>query len=140
MKQTDEILNKINRDSGMTVPDGYFADFAARMERKLPERQPVELEAPRTVWQKLRPYVYMAAMFMGVWCMLQMFKMMSPQSTDPASNPVLAEALDNTSFINDYCMTDLTDYDILDELYAEGISPEDLIPEQYRDPQPQQGI
>ena len=138
MKQTDDILTKINHDSGMTVPDGYFADFAARMEHKLPERQPVVVEMPRTVWQKLRPYVYMAAMFMGVWCMLQMFNMMSPPSSDPASNPVLAEALGNSSFVNDYCMADMTDYDILDELYAEGISTEDLIPEQYRETQ--QGI
>ena len=93
MKPTEDLLNKINRSSGMTVPDGYFADFAARMERELPQ-QPVILDTPRTIWQKLRPYTYMAAMFAGIWCMLQMFNMMSPQSTDPSSNPVLAEALD----------------------------------------------
>ncbi len=116
----------------MTVPDGYFADFAARMERELPQ-QPVILDTPRTIWQKLRPYTYMAAMFAGIWCMLQMFNMMSPQSTDPSSNPVLAEALDNTSFVSDYCMADMTDYDILDELYSEGVTTDELIPEQFRD-------
>jgi len=135
MKSTDDILTKINRSSGMTVPDGYFADFAARMERELPERKPVILEAPRSTWQKLRPYVYLAAMFMGVWCMLQMFRMMAPPASDPMSNPVLAEALDNTTFVNDYCMADMTDYDLLDELYSEGVSPEDIIPEQYRESQ-----
>lgn len=75
----------------------------------------------------------MAAMFAGIWCMLQMFNMMSPQSTDPSSNPVLAEALDNTSFVSDYCMADMTDYDILDELYSEGVTTDELIPEQFRD-------
>ncbi|MDE6305694.1 MAG: hypothetical protein K2L90_03805 [Muribaculaceae bacterium] len=132
MKPTEDLLNKINRSSGMTVPEGYFADFAARMERELPQ-QPVILDTPRTIWQKLRPYTYMAAMFAGIWCMLQMFNMMSPQSTDPSSNPVLAEALDNTSFVSDYCMADMTDYDILDELYSEGVTTDELIPEQFRD-------
>lgn len=132
MKQTDDILNKISHSSGMTVPEGYFADFASRMERELPEQTPVILEAPRTTWQKIRPYVYMAAMFAGIWCMLQMFNMMAPQPTDPTSNPVLAEALDNTSFVSDYCMADMNDYDILDELYSEGVTTDELIPEQFK--------
>lgn len=133
MKPTEDLLNKINHSSGMTVPEGYFADFASRMERELPQQAPVILEAPRTMWQKLRPYTYMAAMFAGIWCMLQMFSMMAPQATDPVSNPILAEALDNTAFVSDYCMADMTDYDILDELYSEGVTTDELIPEQFRD-------
>lgn len=133
MKSTDDILTKVNHNSGMTVPENYFSDFAARMEQALPDHKPVIVEAPRTRWQILRPYVYMAAMFMGIWCMLQMFNLMSPQATDPtAPNSVLSEALSNTSFVNDYCMADMTDYDILDELYSAGVSTEELIPEQYR--------
>ena len=31
-----DILEKVNRNDGMTVPDGYFDDFASRMAASLP--------------------------------------------------------------------------------------------------------
>ena len=36
-----DILNKANHNDGMTVPDGYFADFNKMMAAKLP---PIEFE------------------------------------------------------------------------------------------------
>ena len=44
MKEENSILAKVNHRDGLTVPDGYFADFAASMADKLPKRP--ELEAP----------------------------------------------------------------------------------------------
>ena len=70
MKEDNDILKTIGRSDGMTVPDGYFADFAERMAGQLPQRP--ELAAmnvvapPASLWGKLRPYVSMAAMFAGV--------------------------------------------------------------------------
>ncbi len=43
-----DILEKVNRNDGMTVPDGYFDDFAARMAASLPERE-WEKPAPRVM-------------------------------------------------------------------------------------------
>lgn len=63
MKTDHDILAKIDRDSGMTVPDGYFADFASRMEAAIPANRPKIAEAPRSFWQQVRPYAYLAAMF-----------------------------------------------------------------------------
>ena len=34
-----DILTKAARNDGMTVPDGYFDDFAARMAASLPEME-----------------------------------------------------------------------------------------------------
>ena len=31
MKEDKKILDKVNRNSGMTVPENYFADFAEKM-------------------------------------------------------------------------------------------------------------
>ena len=129
MKTDHEILDKINRDSGMTVPDGYFAGFASRMEAAIPRERPVIAVAPRSFWQKVRPYAYLAAMFAGIWCMLQMFDMMgSGISGDPSidKNPVLAQALNDESFVSEYIIADMSDYDIYDELYAEGITVADI--------------
>lgn len=80
-----DILEQINHKDGMTVPEGYFEDFASRMAASLPVRDWEENRGkvmPRSFWQKVRPYVYLAAMFAGVWSMMTMFDMMRPASPD----------------------------------------------------------
>ena len=42
MKEEKDILAKIDRQSGMTVPDGYFESFAASLEQNLPVRDEAE--------------------------------------------------------------------------------------------------
>lgn len=127
-----DILEKVNRNDGMTVPDGYFDDFAARMAASLPEREwekPAARVMPRSFWQKVRPYVYLAAMFMGVWCMMKMFDLMRPDTNGLSfdANPVLAAAVSNDYFVNDYVMTegDVSEYELMDDLYETGFTPAD---------------
>lgn len=133
-----DILDKVNRNDGMKVPEGYFDDFVRRMEASLP-RQEWELSAsgqeddaakprvlPRSIWQKIRPYVYLAAMFMGVWCMMKTFDMMRPsQPLSFDSNPVLAAAVSNDYFVDDYMISsgDVTEYELLNDLYETGYVP-----------------
>ena len=115
--------NKIG--DGMTVPPNYFSTFKASMQQKLndftlPEEKS---EKPRTVWQRYRPYIYLAAMFAGVWCMTKMFSLMQQNSPLTIDNSeVLTVALNNNDFFDDYILTDINEYDLLDELYADGIS------------------
>ncbi len=61
------------KSDGRTVPEGYFDDFARRIMAQIPEEVCAKEEAKRTVWQKIRPYVYMAAMFAGVYLMMNIF-------------------------------------------------------------------
>ncbi len=105
--------------AGMDVPEGYFDAFAERMAASLPYRPEAE-ESPeerpaarRTLWQNIRPYVYLAAMFAGVWLMLQMFNIMSGRShLEPMeNNTVLAEAVNNDDFFFDYYLDDISSYD-----------------------------
>lgn len=133
MKQnSNDILSRVDHRHGMTVPEGYFEQFTERMVANLPERP--ELTAPQTfiqpsasLWQRIRPYVYMAAMFAGVWCMLKMFTLMTSQNPMPfESNPVIAEAFRNDTFVNDYVLSDLSQWDIYDDLMEDGFDPDSL--------------
>lgn len=128
MKNQD-ILSEIDHKSGMTVPDNYFADFQKRMEAALPEQEwekPVVV-APRTFWQKVRPYVYMAAMFAGVWCMMKMFNIMgSTSSLSVEDNPTLMTAINNDAFFYDYCAPTVEETDLYNDLYEQGFDPEDF--------------
>ena len=57
-----DILSKIGRKSGFKVPENYFEDFASKMEQVIPQHQVIP-EVKPTLWNRLRPYVYLAAMF-----------------------------------------------------------------------------
>lgn len=128
MKQQSDILEKINRKDGLTVPEGYFDNFAAQMIATLPSRDEAEnpsavILPPPTLWTRVRPYVYLAAMFAGVWCMLKMFSLMvSPSDSGSLidSNPVLAEAIGDDSFITDYVIDDINQWDLIDEMIEDG--------------------
>ena len=124
-----EVLERIGRNDGMTVPEGYFADFATRMEGMLPLN--LEAEAPekayaqqkRSLWMRVRPYVYMAAMFAGVFCMTKMFGLMG--ETDSLDmridrNPVMIAALSNQEFVEDYLGDSMSEAEILDDMWESG--------------------
>ncbi len=121
----DEALPKSN---GMTVPDGYFADFKTRMMARLPEMPAVAEATERTRWQKLKPYVYMAAMFAGAYLMLNLFTISEKfrpassltASADPAPSELLAEVVNTgtLAYVDDYISID--EYDLYDDLYESG--------------------
>ncbi|MDE7387739.1 MAG: hypothetical protein K2M97_00645 [Muribaculaceae bacterium] len=123
MKKDKNPLELAARRDGMTVPEGYFADFALRMEAALPEPEVAVAEKPRTRWQIIRPYAYLAAMFAGIWCMLQMFAIMggTSASISPDSNPVLAEAIGDDDFMDDYYYMSVDEMDLMEDLYASGL-------------------
>lgn len=130
-----EVLERIGRNDGMTVPEGYFDDFATRMEGMLPLN--LEAEAPekayaqqkRSLWMRVRPYVYMAAMFAGVFCMTKMFGLMG--ETDSLDmridrNPVMIAALSNQEFVEDYLGDSMSEAEILDDMWESGLDATDF--------------
>lgn len=131
MEKNSDILSRIDRRTGMTTPDGYFADFADRMIASLPDRAPVAAAPRRSFWQSVRPYVYMAAMFAGIWCMLKMFTLMGGGTTDLSIDnyPSVVTALNNDHFVNDYLAPAVDDYDLLDDLSSQ----DDISPEEFFD-------
>lgn len=135
MEKEKDILAGIGRRSGMTVPEGYFENFAERMKAMLPEQPEIPVEqapAKINVWQRLRPYVYMAAMFAGVWLMMKMFTSLSGDSNSLENKPALVSALSKADFPEKYYAVDnVDDYSILDELYDEGVEVEDLMTEEF---------
>lgn len=130
MDNRKDILTQIDHNDGIRVPENYFEDFAVRMARELPDRPELAAPAvtvPRTRWQRLRPYVYMAAMFAGIWCMLKLFTIITgPASSTLENNPIVAEALENETFVNDYVIDDLNQWDVYDDMMEDGIDPQAL--------------
>ncbi|MCM1163964.1 MAG: hypothetical protein NC339_06935 [Muribaculaceae bacterium] len=127
-----DILEKVGHNDGMTVPEGYFESFAAKMEASLPkqewESRPAGV-APRSIWQKVRPYVYLAAMFLGVWCMMNMFDLIrSSAGLGVENSAILAEAIGNDHFVSEYIFNenDMDEYFLMEDLYDQGYTPAEL--------------
>lgn len=130
MDKLNDILDKINRKDGLTVPEGYFDDFKRQMASALPERPELNVpqeEPTRTTWQRMRPYIYMAAMFGGIWCMLRLFTMITaPADVSLENNSIIADALADEQFVNEYIVTDINQWDYYDQLIEDGFEPEAL--------------
>lgn len=81
MKQEEELKYRFGTKGGMTLPDGYFESFYKEMAEKLPEYPEAPRQAPLTMWQRIKPYAYLAAMFAGIWMMMQVFHRVSQNAT-----------------------------------------------------------
>ena len=66
MKEEDILLKKLGKEDSFKVPDGYFENLTSEMMNKLPEKEKVAFkEEPVSTWTRLKPLLYMAAMFVG---------------------------------------------------------------------------
>ena len=115
MKHDDStILNKYGKDSGFKVPENYFEDFNKKMAEMLPDVEITPVDIKPTMWQRIKPLAYMAAMFAGVWCMMSVFSHFT-NPNDMSSVRAGAEKLeDNNSNVEEFIMSgSVSDYDIM---------------------------
>ena len=115
MKTEHNILEKVDRKTGYTVPDNYFDSVRSKIMENLPEYQEKKPEK-LSMWRKVQPYFYMAAMFAGIWCMMKMFHMMTTADLSLDNPPEsIALAMANADH-NDWMMpTDNSDMFILED-------------------------
>lgn len=114
MRFEDKLKDRIGTDPGFRLPEGSLETLYVRVSESLPERK--ERKAPKlTMWQRVKPYVYLAAMFAGIWCTVKMFHLASsPEiSLDNPPAMVAEAAYELPSF--DYGTT-VSDLEIEDEV------------------------
>ena len=71
MKEEQEIIKKCGKGNPFKVPEGYFEDFTRNMMAQLPAKEDakndeVQTEPSITPWQRIKPLLYLAAMFIGM--------------------------------------------------------------------------
>lgn len=77
MRHEDKLKETVGKKLPYTVPEGYFESLRNRVMESLPDYPEKPKAKTLTTWQKIRPYVYLAAMFAGIWCMMQIFHRVS---------------------------------------------------------------
>jgi hypothetical protein len=116
MKHDDStILKKYGKDPGFKVPENYFDDFNKRMAEMLPDVEITPIDVKPTMWQRVKPFAYLAAMFAGVWCMMSVFSHFTgPASTLNSVGAVAEKLHDDKSNVDEFIMSgSVSDYDIL---------------------------
>ncbi len=106
MKSHFNKLEEIDRTRNpFKVPDNYFVRFNEEMMSRLPEK---EIVPPHTVplWDKVKPWVYMAAMFVGLYITIQ-FLTRESESVHMASHQsvVQTSSENDSSPADDYWST-----------------------------------
>ena len=127
MKQEDStILNKYGKNPGFKVPENYFEDFNKRMSAMLPDVEITPVDVKPTMWQRVKPLAYLAAMFAGVWCMMSVFSHFNGNGNMDSIRAV-AEKLDDKNNAEDFIMSGaVSDYDILNYEDSVAMSNEEI--------------
>lgn len=81
MRQEDKLIEKYGKEPGFKVPEGYFEELNVRIMSNLPPYPEAPCSVDLTAWQRVKPYAYLAAMFAGIWLMMNMFHHMSMSSS-----------------------------------------------------------
>lgn len=99
MNPEEKILQKIGKKNPFTVPENYFEDFTQELMDKLPAKEAVlQTEAP-TLWQRVKPWLYMAAMFCGIMLSVRIF-VGEPQKDEFPISQAEAEMLPDEEWEN----------------------------------------
>lgn len=72
----EEIIKKCGTESPFTVPEGYFEQFTEKLMGQLPDttHNAEERDTPViSLWQRVKPWIYLAAMFSGVMFSAKVF-------------------------------------------------------------------
>ena len=73
MKEEQDILRKVGTKNPFHAPEGYFENFSQELMSKLPEKDSYIPEAETNLWTRVKPWIYMAAMFVGIMLSVRIF-------------------------------------------------------------------
>ena len=84
----ERLRDILGPDAGMSVPEDFFEKRFSEINSQLPPFPKAPTPEKLSRWQMLRPYIYMAAMFAGIWLMMQVFhRVSSPDSLSLENMP-----------------------------------------------------
>lgn len=99
MNPEEKILQKIGKKNPFTVPENYFENLTQELMDKLPAKEAVLQTEALTLWQRVKPWLYMAAMFCGIMLSVRIF-VGNPQQEEFPISQAEAEMLPEEEWEN----------------------------------------
>jgi len=117
MKEEDYILRKVGKDNHFQTPEGYFENVTSEIMNRLPEIDYSQAEAEVSTWQMVKPWVYLAAVFVGAAFILRIGGMILQNSPEYlAAEEEQQERLYIDQVVNDAMLDDYAFYQLLSEV------------------------
>ena len=73
MRKEENLFRKVGTQNPFRVPDRYFEDFTQQLMSNLPEKESASYMPEVTLWQRVKPWLYMTAMFCGIMLSVRIF-------------------------------------------------------------------
>lgn len=112
MKEEDILLKKLGKENSFKVPDGYFENLTSEVMNKLPEKKVAFKEEPVSTWTRLKPLLYMAAMFVGAALII---RVASTDHKPVAADDVAVTEVDTEVVVSDEMIDVAVDRAMLDD-------------------------
>lgn len=116
-------LDKIRKKNPFKVPEGYFEGLSDQIMTQLPQKVEIESYVP-TLWERVKPWTYMAAMFVGIALMIKMF--VGTPSEPLSSGITLTSGAEMEEFYQ-YYEDELTKNMYHESIYLDGFEEDELI-------------
>ena len=72
MKDEQKLMQQYGKKQPFATPEGYFESFHEQLMSRLPETEPTAAPTVKvTLMTRIKPWIYTAAMFMGIIFMVQ---------------------------------------------------------------------
>lgn len=118
MGKEDNILKQVGTKNPFSVPEGYFEHVSQEIMSRLPEKETLFIASEPTLWERVKPWIYMTAMFVGLMLSVRIFvgepkKEEFPPITQTDTENISAEEWD--LIIKRSLMTDYDLYQFLTE-------------------------
>ena len=99
MREEENILKKVGTENPFKVPEGYFENLTSEIMAFIPEETPTKVVKMPTLWDRMKPWANMAAMFVGAAMLIRI----GSSSNEPAITNQLA--LDDNELEMEYIST-----------------------------------
>lgn len=120
MKEEQDIIKKCGKGNPFTVPEGYFEEFNRRMMEQLPSKEDITKEPSEelhiTTWQRIKPLLYLAAMFVGMIVCVKMVLGEHPImiENDSMTTNIAYESIIDYEQLSDEHLSTLVEYTMMD--------------------------
>lgn len=111
MKEEDNILRKAGTGTPFTVPDGYFEKLTSEVMESLPEREKSVQESAPSLWERVKPWTYMAAMFVGAALIIRV----ASGDRQPGVEKEATVAVTDTEYLSDQYIHTALDGSMMDD-------------------------
>lgn len=112
MKEDTELKKKIGKENPFKVPEGYFENIVPEIMKQLPEAE-VQESVEITMWERVKPWVYMVAMFCGLMFGLRVMMMDKPVNKEMNTDNV--SMTDSVQGIPDEYIDPILDQAMMDD-------------------------